>query len=471
MMQLTLNGYIYLSRPLAASQKSKVTFVDLPFFSRRRIYLNAGLLSKSTIYLNYVYSSSGHSDLDYDSDNLEQWPTEEMISARSSSLAYFLDDYLSWPQICLNRYCLCLEQEGSTQTGCRCNALPYQLLYVSKSIAKEVSKIFYSENHFSVYRNGLGGLSSLSRLPPKALAYMRSLSVCLNVYDEEHRWGRQFDPDSGSFCHIMCRASKLEILCSSVKLGGEYAALKEWQLLCKLLGSQIQPNCLKLFLTCDVANVEIAQEIVQPLLGLPALRDCAVRLGSRYIHTDVNHSKPMTALARQTVERVTNRSAQRSFRYLDLPKEIQLQILEYTELVSPFDLVWAFNTNVAKHIESPYYENRTFHSGISPSNSSSCCQECSPDLQLCVCWSGQAAFSTSCTCWKFPLSLFLVNHKMRKDAEFIFYSKNHFLLLPNSWNNSEHLEIYNFLRCLPTNGRRYLRSITWTLSHLQKWNR
>jgi len=466
MVQPTLGQYFRLLRPLGPA--SKVTFLDLPFTLRRRIYLNAGLLSKSTIYLNYVSSSGGHCDLEYDADNLEQWPMEETISARSLSLAHFLDGYLPWPQICLNRHCLCLEQQISTHPECKCNALPYQLLYVSKTIAKEVSTVFYSENDFSVYRTGLGGLSSLSRLPPGALACMKSLSVCLNFYVEEQRWGREFGPDSGGFCHAMCRTSKWERLFSNSKRRDELVALKEWQLLCQLLGSQLQPNCLKLFLTCDVADVEIAEEVVRPLLQLPTLQECAVRLGSHYIHADVDCFQPLTELARRTVDQVTIRSAQRNFRYPDLPKEIQIRILGYTELVTPFDLVWAFNTDVAEHIKSPYYENRTFHSRGSPWSSSSCCRECSPDSQPCACWSGQAAFSTTCTCWKFPLSLFLVSCEMKEDAEFIFYSRNRFVLLPRYWNNSEHLEIYNFLRYIPTNGRRYLRTIRWTLSNVDE---
>lgn len=458
MVQPTLNQYFRLFRPPA----SKVTFLDLPYALRRRIYLDAGLLSKSTIYLNYVPSSSDHCGLEYVADNLEKWPTEETISARSFSLAHFLDGYLSWPEIRLNRHCLCLDQQASNDPQCKCTALPYQLLYVSKAVGKEVSTILYSENHFSVYRTGLGGLSSLSRLPPKALAHVKSLSICLNFYDEDNRWGHDFGPDSGGSCHAACEVSKLGRLFSNAKRHDERATLKEWQKLCRLLESQFQPSCLKLFLTCDVADIEIAEEVVQPLLQLPTLQDCAVRLGSHYIRTNVDCSQLLTELARRTVDKVTARSGQRNFRYQDLPKEIQVRILGYTELVTPCDLVWAFNTDVARQIKSPYYELRTFRCPSFPS----CCQDCSPDSQPCACWSGQAAFSTTCTCWKFPLSLFLVNHDMRKDAEMIFYSRNRFLLHPRRWKNSEHLEIYNFLRHLPAIGRRYIRAITWTLSDL-----
>jgi len=338
---------------------------------------------------------------------------------------------------------------------CKCDLLPYQLLYTSNTIAEEVSTIFYSENDFSIYRTGIGGLSSISRLPPQALGRIKSLSICLNFFDER---GCEFGPGSGG---------KSERLFSNAKRHDERTALKEWQLLCQLLVShlEIQSNFLKLFITCDVADFEIAEEFMRPLLHLPILKECSVRLGSPFI----NQSQLLTKLARRIVDKVTNRSAQCDFRYQDLPKELQLRILEYTELVTPFHLVWAFNTDVARYIESPYYENRTFHS--SRSIDSSCCRKCSPEKEPCACWSGQAAFSTTCTCWKFPLSLFLVNRDMRKDAEFIFYSKNHFVLQPRKWNYSEQLEIYNFLTSIPANGRRYLQKITWSLSDLTAGDR
>jgi hypothetical protein len=470
MGQQTLDRYIHRSRSVAASPKPTVSFINLPFPIRRQIYLHAGLVSESIIYLNYSYSSSGHCDLDYSSDNPEQRPTEETISARSSSLTHFLERYLCWPRIHLNWHCSCLEeQSASNRYECECDELPYQLLYVSQSIAKEVSTIFYSENHFGVFRDGLGGLSALSRLPPRALASMTSLSVCLNFYDEEHRWGRPFGPESKSCYHIVCGASMGEGLLSCAERRDEHV-VKEWQALCKLLGPEIQPNQLKLSLTCDVADVEIAQEFVRLLLTLPPLRDCAVRLGSHYTYTEVDSSQSLTQLARQTVKKATNSSTQHSFRYRDLPKEIQTLILEYTELVSPFDLVWALNSDIAKHISSPYYEHRTFHSNMSSPVSSSCCQKCTPEQRLCACWPGQAAYSTTCTCWKFPLELFLVDRKMRRDAELIFYSRNRFLLLSARWNYSDEVEIYHFLRHLPGNGRRYLRSVTWMVGSLRSGN-
>ncbi|KAH9208126.1 hypothetical protein DL95DRAFT_395537, partial [Leptodontidium sp. 2 PMI_412] len=69
--------------------------------------------------------------------------------------------------------------------------------------------------------------------------------------------------------------------------------------------------------------------ITLPLLLLPTLRDFALRLGRDY-HEDLQ------ALAETTVLRLTVRpsNSEPPFRFLDLPKEIQLKILKYTDLVA-----------------------------------------------------------------------------------------------------------------------------------------
>jgi hypothetical protein len=38
---------------------------------------------------------------------------------------------------------------------------------------------------------------------------------------------------------------------------------------------------------------------------------------------------------------------------------------------------------------------------------------------------------------------------MKEHAEFVFYSKNHFSLLPRGWNKNKELEIWNFLTWIP----------------------
>ena len=178
MVQRTLCEYFRSKRPREVPRK--VTFLHLPLKVRRDIYLLAGLPSNSIIYLNYICSSSEDCIQEYDPHYPEHWPIEDEIAPSSESLSHFLiNGYLPWPGIRLDRYCACLDVHHSANSydGCRCEPLPYQLLYVSKVIADEVTSIFYSENHFSAFRDSLGGLSGLNSLPQGALQKMTSLSI------------------------------------------------------------------------------------------------------------------------------------------------------------------------------------------------------------------------------------------------------------------------------------------------------
>jgi hypothetical protein len=469
MAQRTLYDYFHLQQP--RKPPCRVTFLHLPFHIRRDIYLYAGLRSNTTIYLNYMCSSEETCIQEYDSHYPEQWPTEDEIAPDSQSLSHFLDGYLPWPSIHLDRHCACsdIRLSANWYNGCKCEPLPHQLLYVSKGIADEVFSIFYSENHFSVFRDGLGGLSGLHSLANGALAKIRSLSICLNFFDGDI-YGRQFGPDSwlwSPYCHALCFDSKRERLFRNSKRHDEVSSIKEWQQLCQLLKVNIQPDRLKLSFICDSADLEIAEEVLRPFSQVPLLRECSIRLGLNYSRAASENSDALKLqnLARQTIDKMTGRPVPGTFRYSNLPNEIQLQILAYTDLVTPYDIVWALNTSAAHVIKSPFYEHRTFPHPDDPQGST-CCGQCSSTPQACSCWTRFAAFSSTCTCWQFPLSFFLINKKMKEQAEFLFYSKNHFFLLPMKSNQSEKLEIWNFLTWIPGDGRKYLHSLTWNLT----WN-
>jgi hypothetical protein len=264
MVQRTLYEYFRSQRSREAP--GKVTFLHLPFNVRRDIYLLAGLPSNSTIYLNYMCSSNEHCIQDYDPHYPEHWPIEDEIAPRSESLSHFLHGYLPWPGIRLDRHCACLDVRHSANwyNGCRCEPLPYQLLYVSNIIADEVSSIFYSENHFSVFRDCLGGLPGLHSLPQGALAKMTSLSICLNFVNGDG-YGREFGPESwGQYCHAVCSASKRERLFHNSTCHDEVSSIKEWQELCRLLKVNVQPNQLNVSFICDSADLEIAEEVLRP---------------------------------------------------------------------------------------------------------------------------------------------------------------------------------------------------------------
>lgn len=248
MVQRTLHSYFHSPRPIRAA--GKTTFLHLPSNVRRDIYLLAGLPTESTIYLNYILSSEEDCIQEFDPLYPEQWPTEPNITERSRTLSHFLDGCLPQPQVQLNRHCECIyhtfnadyDIRGFWTYICRCTPLPCQLLYVSKSISDEVSSIFYSENHFSVFQDSLGGFSTLISLPKSALADLRCLSICLNYFeaDSAQDCNTNFGPKSWDVeCHATCIGSKKQRMFSKAKLHHEQSAIAELQQLCQVLRTHI----------------------------------------------------------------------------------------------------------------------------------------------------------------------------------------------------------------------------------------
>jgi hypothetical protein len=112
--------------------------------------------------------------------------------------------------------------------------------------------------------------------------------------------------------------------------------------------------------------------------------------------------------------------------YSQLPKEIRLQILTYTDLVTP-NLEVEWNT-VDK------YQLR-----INPRDSSMKTNHpCTTRVDICYCslhLNKSTANTTKparCFCWKPPISFFLISKQLREDAMEIFFGHNRFVFTPAS---------------------------------------
>lgn len=97
--------------------------------------------------------------------------------------------------------------------------------------------------------------------------------------------------------------------------------------------------------------------------------------------------------------------------------------------------------------------------------SHSCCGDCNPSDKICFCHTVHSAYSTACTCWRFPGEFFLVSRSVRDIALQVFFSANHFVIKPSSetsyWN-SPHSSLWHFLQRVPKDSLRHLRKITWS---------
>lgn len=193
---------------------------------------------------------------------------------------------------------------------------------------------------------------------------------------------------------------------------------------------------------------------------LPLLQHCAIRLSA---HGD----ETLRQLAKHTALCLTGQVEPfvGIFRFLDLPKEIKLRILEHTDLTADRTLDWGPNTTLE------------FHSSVCKSEVAVDFSTGSTATRLLgwqgflgpyFCFRRVAAYSPHCFCRTFPASYFLVSHEVQTLATEVFYSKNHFALfykgrdfssiLSQAEVNSIPLSI--FLNRIPRDGIRNLRKIS-----------
>lgn len=351
-----------------------------------------------------------------------------------------------------------------------CPSLPMALLSVSRAIHDEAAAILYSENRFRICKTQPNGLSALLQLSPRAYRHIKSLSIQLNrcccTPGQECRIEQEADrcPSTCPYCHDRCRGGQDAPLLLSPDVEASSSFLSTWNAVVDRLAQHIKPSTLRLSVICDTADEATSMRVVQPLLALPApLAACDIRL-SQAPYT------PQSAIARSMAVRLTtnissnigsplNVAHSSSFRFLDLPAELQLRILGYTDLVHP-------SATIALRAAC----TRPYPLAL-------CCQTCTETLEACCCAVMHGAYSTStsagsCTCWTTPTPLFLVSRDHYEHSRSVFYSKNVFRI---AWNAAEDDEVRrqtlsSFLAVVPPSSRPLIRNIYIRLSDLNYAN-
>ncbi|MCJ1482669.1 hypothetical protein MMC06_002835 [Schaereria dolodes] len=226
-------------------------------------------------------------------------------------------------------------------------------------------------------------------------------------------------------CHHNCKIGRDQPI-SKFTVEGQ-AIIREWGVLVRRLKTNIKAHQLNLSVICDTLDYQTAEDIVGPLLELPLLTDCAVRLGQASSHA-------LQRLAENTVLRLTGRPThhlENSFRFLDLPREIQWQILGHTDLVAPRPIEWVSGHGIVL-----------------------------PDCSF---------TSAQCTCWRLPTALFQVSKGIHECATRLFFSKNKFKLPTLDWSldGGDHSCVLRFLAALPRHSLQHIRSLHCVFSSLE----
>ena len=245
--------------------------------------------------------------------------------------------------------------------------------------------------------------------------------------------------------------------------------MKTWQAFARRLGISVAPKELNLRFICDVADERTAYEAVGPFLSMPLLASCSIRLGRK---TSI---PGLQGLASTTALRAVGDFSphyHHPFRLLDLPPEVRLRMLEYTDLVTPLRQVEWHPEN---GFRVRYFDNLCQDKqGHMKTRCSECrWRACSLERSFgCFCQRHHAAFSSStrCKCWSPPVDLFLVCKSFLEGSRHIFYSANRFMVTPaasiygTNPKKPASLEASTFfLKAVPSTALHFLRWVDLVL--------
>lgn len=173
---------------------------------------------------------------------------------------------------------------------CFCTPLLVSLLQVSGEISREVSKILYSENSFTVGGSDNWGLRPLKQLSPFALSNLQSLTLRLNtcefIYGKTMYSGKFQDirhlqgpePHALFSCHPRCRVSAFYD--KPLLYGSKQSAsiLQDLDTVVQKIAAYATLESLHLYLLCDTTDLRSAERVMNYLLPLSGLVSCSIRL-------------------------------------------------------------------------------------------------------------------------------------------------------------------------------------------------
>lgn len=388
-----------------ASLPNATSFLSLPYAARHRIYVLAGLVRFCPIHMNKEGPRS----------RFQRNPTYPFAEVLAAAEPYF---HLPPWACAFEQRKVYGDLHNTTATPvCICPPPPIALFYVCHEISREVSTIFYSENSFIVSRCDEWGFKPLRQLSASASWSLRTLSIRMNRMDciyGDRMYSGYFKPlrtmqrECGMFsCHSDCK--QYDFHDRSIQSGTKQhtPVLLELKSLMVKLAAQCQLEQLRLELVCDVKDLPTAQHVARLLSPLRNLAACCIRLRYR-------RDWAFALLSQELVYSLTSDATSAQVppppRSYHLPPEIIRHILEYSDdLIAPFDLEWCHKR------------------GLVPFD---CCTTCTATLDFCACSRFHGAYSQTCTCWKFPLHMFLVSRQVHEIAQEVFYARNRFVLIP-----------------------------------------
>ncbi|KAK6074630.1 hypothetical protein SCUP234_08160 [Seiridium cupressi] len=341
-------------------------FLNLPASVRHRIYYSSGLMIGTEVHLGQV--ERAHLPAFGDADQQRQQAAQRALDVKS----------------CRN---------GTPEYSSSLS-----LMLTCRTINLEVTHLLLSTNHFHAC-----DLESLRKLSVSSFASMKSLTFTLNSSQIEAYCGNS---DLGN-------TGKARPLDASISQDREL--LSDWEKTAHLMGPQIRPHSLNFRFICDVADQQTADMALCPLLRyFPVLLNCDLRLSTQ--RDELLQRKAISAAQRACAQQ---REPNMPFRFLELPTELQLKVLRFTELVTPLNSVkWDEFKKYSLHINV-------------------CTEPCGPPYDSCH-----------------------PHHAFTEAARSIFFALNDFVVDIGSYDSpsSPHLDIFLTTK-VPRHSLKHIRSL------------
>jgi endonuclease-3 len=300
--------------------------------------------------------------------------------------------------------------------SCNHSRLPTELFLSSSAIRNEIAPWFFGRNKFSV------------------ILYTKS---DFYTFREATLWGMQHL----KYLHLDLGPRDKRYL--KLEKGIHRTVMSMWVSFCKLAAERMHSlTCFSL--KCRVKDLEVAAKLMCAMDPFPTLSQCA-------IHLNQLQDGDIRPVVKRSCWRVTGNLGDRPpFSFLQLPKEVQLIVLEQLLINQPDPYIMGSeNTNGIVTLQD---RNRQRPS-IYPL---SCCGTCSPLRAMCFCYARQTAFSTSCSCFSSPTPYFLVSRGFYEDARRVFFSKNNFAFM-----DEDPELLMRLLHYIPTSSFMQIRHLTF----------
>ncbi|KAJ5380962.1 uncharacterized protein N7496_003390 [Penicillium cataractarum] len=296
-----------------------------------------------------------------------------------------------------------------------------QLFYVSRAISQDARSFFYSHNNFVFPGKEDEGLPELSAMTMVAIQSFRNIQVRISAADASSDDGRSF------------RQNK--------------KAIMDWKETCYRL-AHAPPCQLSLSLISNSTTVKSAKDSLGPLTYLE-LKKCSIAFDESWDTSLQNYAEYVVS---KTTERFRNQKSSAFHRFGDLPTELQMKVLEHTDLLPSTEII---GQGLKWH---PYTQ------GFFPLT---CMNFCCALQRLwgfeTPCKARNVGDSSSQYCWSVPKALFQTSKSMKEQARLIFYRNNHFAfdiyyLRPFEMNSDG---TPSLLEPFPPDCLQHLRSIQW----------